>query len=115
DWSQGGLSCWVDPETGTIGPGIRKKVRTPQITHPDSGAVVSGAAIPNWSAIKDGMLAVCRALTFLPYVGWDIAVTQDGFRIIEGNSAPDVDLMQVHRPLLADERVRGFYRDHGAL
>jgi hypothetical protein len=42
-------------------------------------------------------------------------VTEDGFRILEGNKYPDVHILQVHRPLLADDRIRAFYRRHGVI
>ena len=25
NWSRGGLSCWIDIRTGTLGPGVSKK------------------------------------------------------------------------------------------
>jgi hypothetical protein len=36
------------------------------------------------------VLELCEALHFLDYIGWDIALTEDGFQIIEGNSHPNV-------------------------
>jgi hypothetical protein len=47
-------------------------------------------------------------------VGWDVMVTDDGFQVIEGNKFSDVQVLQVHRPLPDDRRVRDFYR-HGII
>jgi Sugar-transfer associated ATP-grasp len=56
--------------------------------------------------------AHCRGMN---YVGWDIIVTPNGPVVLEGNYFSDVNLLQVHRPLLSDERVHGFYDHHGIL
>jgi hypothetical protein len=51
-----------------------------------------------------------------PYIGWDVVVTDThgSFRVVEGNSSPDV-INQTHEPLLADERVVRFYEHHGVI
>lgn len=56
-----------------------------------------------------------REVAVSAYVGWDIIVTDDGYKIIEGNNYSDVNLLQIHRPLLADPRVRRFYLYHGII
>lgn len=56
--------------------------------HPGSGLRVEGT-IPGWEQIKDAVLAVAEALPQLEYLGFDVAVTSDGFRVIEINRFPD--------------------------
>jgi hypothetical protein len=53
--------------------------------HPDTGAVFAGARIPQWTAVLD--LALRAASVFAPVrtVGWDVAVTPFGVRLLEGN------------------------------
>jgi len=47
------------------------------------------------------------------YVGWDIILSSEGVpMVIEGNRATDVDIMQIHEPLLSDPRRRRFYEHH---
>jgi hypothetical protein len=84
-------------------------------THPDTGTPIEGAVVSGWPAVRDGIVALATRLPFLPYVGWDVVVTDEGYQVIEGNRRPDVNLLQVHRPLLADPRVRRFYERHGVL
>ena len=42
-------------------------------------------------------------------------MTKDGFQILEGNNYTDVNLLQVHAPLLRDERILSFYQRHGVI
>jgi hypothetical protein len=64
------------------------------VRHPDTGAVIEGRVLPFW---QDTVDLGCRAhAVFAPrvVVGWDIAITQRGPVLIEGNGSPDVDLLQ---------------------
>lgn len=118
NWSQGGMSAAVDIEEGTLG-----RAATPTSggrpewhdEHPDSGARITGVAVPGWAAVRDAVLDLARRTAFLPYVGWDVLVTEGGHQVIEGNKMSDVQLLQVHSSLLKDDKVRAFYRAHGIL
>jgi hypothetical protein len=59
--------------------------------------------VPQWPAILDAALAAHRAFEEFPSVGWDVAVTTDGIRVIEGNPYWSVHLAQKPsgRPLAA--------------
>lgn len=118
NWTQGGISARVDLETGVLGRGAAfpKTGRIEWLScHPDTGEAIEGVAIPGWDAIREGALAFAREAPFFPYVGWDVIVTADGCKILEGNRFSDVNLLQIHGPLLRDERVRRFYEKHGIL
>ncbi len=115
NWAQGGVSVGVDPETGRLGPGALfptggKVVWTSH--HPETGERIEGTTVPGWTAVRDGVLALAGRLGFLPYVGWDVVVTDTGYMVIEGNHHTLVGF-QVHGGLLRDPRVRSFYRRHG--
>lgn len=117
NFSRGGLSVDVDLETGELGRAAERlpnhEVRY-RDSHPDTGARIEGAEIPGWADIEARVLEIANSIPELKYVGWDLVVTEPGeFAIIEGNNRSDVDLLQVHGPLLTDERVREFYRENG--
>lgn len=116
-WSQGGISVSIDPETGTLGRGTVRPTPTVPAQwvdrHPATGAQIEGVTIPNWHDIRAGLIDAAARMPFLPYVGWDVIVTDDGFLLIEGNKFPELGVLQVHRPLMRDPRVRDFYREHG--
>jgi hypothetical protein len=119
NFSRGGLSAEVDVRTGRLGPAAQ----LPQddlvfrAEHPDTGERIEGVEIPGWASIRDRVLEIAAANAHVPYVGWDVVPTDDegGFRIIEANSYPGMKSLQVHRPLLADDRTRAFYERHGVL
>ena len=115
NFSEGGYCAPVNTETGELGPaatfprtGALERVEA----HPETGTRITGERIPNWSAIRDEILRACKCFPMLKYVGWDVVHTDEGFSVLEGNNHSDVDLLQVHGPLLAEDRVRRFYKGY---
>ena len=117
-YSRGGIIVDVDVAAGTLGRALsppRSREREWHSTHPDTGAQITGVRLPHWQAATDELLRLASRLPRIRYVGWDLLVTDDGFFVIEGNSFPEVAGHQVFTPLLADPRVRRFYRTHGVI
>ncbi len=118
NWSAGGLSAGIELETGQLSAGLTSldfSRMERHDHHPDTGTPIKGNRVVNWDVIRAGIVEVAAKLPFLPYVGWDVVATDSGYLIIEGNKQSDVNLLQVHRPLLRDPRVRGFYEREGIL
>lgn len=67
--------------------------------------------IPHWKIIKEKILNYVKRNPFLDYVGWDILVTENDFVVIEANHNPDLDLVQIHKPFLTDDRALNFFKD----
>jgi len=111
--SQGGLICLIDMETGTMVRGLAGHTGVgplvPHERHPDTDVSMEGTVVPNWEATTGGLLDLARRMSYIPYIGWDVVITEKGFTVIEGNSYPDVR-QQVLFPLLTDPRGRAFYR-----
>jgi hypothetical protein len=121
NWSAGGMSAKVDIEKGELGMGIVRSNtgEVERVTHhPDTGEAITGVKIPKWDEIRSKTLEIANEFAdVLTYVGWDILVT-DGtgsFKIIEANPTSQVEMIQSHQPLLADDRTRRFYEHHGVL
>ena len=114
--AMGSFTANIDIEKGVLGKAIITLVESPESkwhsVHPDSGNPIEGVEIPNWSIIKKEILEIAANVSFLPYIGWDIVVIDDGFTIIEGNDGPDLKLHQVHQPLLINPRVKSFYQTY---
>lgn len=77
----------VDIETGIVcGPGVFSDITKEDVYfHPVTGEKIVGFQIPYWKEVKD--LAVKAALLTPENrsVGWDIAITNSGPELIEGN------------------------------
>lgn len=64
------------------------------IRHPESGIKFDGFKIPYF---KETLKMIEKALEYLPirYAGWDVAITENGPCIIEGNSYPAMASMDI--------------------
>ena len=82
----GGFVAFVDLETGIVStPGVTETLET-ALVHPDTGEQIIGLKIPQWEEMK----AFARQLSLLcpqqPYSSWDLALTDDGWVMVEGNA-----------------------------
>lgn len=92
----GGLIAPVDWNVGVLGRGVKRDFAQPsQVTHPETGARLDGARIPLWADLTTMVLRGHRTLPGLTWVGWDVAVTNEGVTIVEANIRPSVELVQV--------------------
>lgn len=91
----------------THGLGVDKKA-TKHRTHPDTGAPLSGFAIPLWEEAVRACLEAHDHLPTYPSVGWDVAIAEHGPMIIENNLGWDETL---HSSV--DHRFRGLLMREG--
>jgi hypothetical protein len=87
NWAAGGLIVKIDLGSGELrGEGFFKPGYGGRTgIHPDSGVVFDGFRIPFFS---EAVAMVVRLHEYLPHihsVGWDVAITDDGPVIVEGN------------------------------
>src|SRR5690606_20298700 len=120
NFSKGGLSALIDSEHGTLSRAATfpKSGRLEwRSDHPDTGARIEGATIPRWAEIRERFLDMASLFPETAYVAWDLVLTDDetGFRVLEGNNCGDVNLHQIHGPLLSDPRARAFFEHHGII
>lgn len=103
----GGICAKVDIESGRYycPQMIVNHKFTSCPVHPDTGVEIEGI-LPNWEETKKGILDVCRFMPELEYLGFDIAITDDGFKIIEINIHQDLHKVAEH-----SEEFKQFFRD----
>lgn len=87
----GGMVCRIDVKTGRFYDGevLHDHVFSKAPVHPDSNEKMEGV-IPNWDAVLNGVLDVCRYLPQLEWLGFDIAITPESFSIVEINTMQDM-------------------------
>lgn len=87
----GGLAVYVDKNDGFYyGAALlmdHKYISTS--VHPDTGVKLEGY-LPNWEIVKEGVLQVSHMMPQLEYLGFDIAITEMGFKILEINIHQDI-------------------------
>lgn len=103
--ASGGIAAPIRLEDGQIHEPLRllDHVYTPCGRHPDTNVSIAGT-IPHWEQIKSVVEELCRWLYPLEYLGFDVAVTDDGFRILEINTHQDLQ----QYPRYPDE-VKAFF------
>ena len=104
----------VDKDTGKLKANGAKNVKNggeiymDKLDYPGNLAY-GGMEIPRYKEIKDKIIEISNSLPFLCYIGWDVAITNDGFKIIETNSLTSLGVLQRDGGFLDDPSLRRFY------
>lgn len=110
--SGSGMAVLIDPETGVLSDRIlvnieKKGYRNESVLkHPDTDIFLPGIQIPHWNTMKEKIIEISNRISFIKYMGLDVAVTADGFKILELNSKSQINIFQYIEPLLTDERIQ---------
>lgn len=101
----GGIAVYVDKETGYYDrAGLLKNHQYQDIEyHPDTGIELRGY-LPNWDKVKKGVCDIALSMPQLEYLGFDIVITQEGFKILEINIHQDI-----HKAHEFDETINNFF------
>ena len=84
----GGMAAKVDLDTGKLMTvGADKQGNTYQV-HPKTGVPIVGFQLPYWEEAKKMCVEASRKIPQMRFIAWDVAITPDGPRFIEGNSFP---------------------------
>jgi Sugar-transfer associated ATP-grasp len=114
NFAAGGIAAPVDPHTGAVGEAVAKKLSRGRFrSHPDSRAPIAGVRLPLWAETRSLALDAHRGFDWMPFVGWDIAVTPDGPLLLEANPVWCVDLLQIpHHVALGDTEFVSVFLQH---
>jgi hypothetical protein len=113
--TRGGIYSRIDLASGRLSKALgfrRSSEITRDAAHPETGAAIEGVTIPDWASLRETVVRMANSLSFLPFMGWDLVVTPQGFKVLEINSLPGTRILQGHGPILTDSRVRAFFRNH---
>ena len=102
----GGICVFINKETGELykPETIKDHVFYDCPVHPDTGTPIAGF-LPNWELVCTKVLEMSRYLSELEYLGFDIAITEEGFQILEINIHQDL-----HKVADFDPEVKAFFR-----
>ena len=85
----------IDIETGILLGNGKSYDSTRFDINPHSGLEYKGIQLPYWDKVIECVLYACNELKEVRFNAWDIAITDTGVELIEGNVEPDPTLMQL--------------------
>lgn len=96
NWAKGGIVVGINDDGtlkkyGFYKPGYGTKI----VEHPISKVKFQGFKIPNYEIIINEIKNIHKLFKNIHSIGWDIAITEKGFSIIEGNDNYEISLHQV--------------------
>ncbi|WP_431860916.1 sugar-transfer associated ATP-grasp domain-containing protein [Micrococcus terreus] len=115
-FGDGGLLVDVDSSTGKLGTvvGVPKGRRMVMNSHPDTKEQISGLVLPYFREACDLVLSAMDVWPNARFVGWDVALTNRGPVLIEGNASwTNLMMMQIAKPLSRDEGAVHWFKSIG--
>lgn len=97
NYSAGGIVYPINVEYGRIeGPGIGKSNLYNKwlYVHPGSSVFMIGKQIPFWKELLEMVNNAAKSLPQVRLVGWDVAITNNGVELIEGNTRPGASVIE---------------------
>ena len=95
----GNWVCPVDVQTGCLGNAVGKSASVPVFSEIekrlDTGATFREMIVPLWEEVKSTVVKSALVFSDLRTIGWDVAVTESGASIIEGNWAWGENIIEV--------------------
>jgi len=89
----GGMCALADLATGKlITPGVNEEGDVFE-KHPVTGTVIKGFEIPFYKEALSMIEKACRKTEVAGYLGWDVAITENGPLLIEANTVPSIGLL----------------------
>ena len=97
----GGLNLAFDFNTGKYGDFMNRHKRFCEddnirfIAHPDTNESLVGQSLPHIEKVQAAVYALCNHLSSLEYFGIDIIVGDNDVKVLEVNTLPGLDSMQI--------------------
>jgi hypothetical protein len=115
--AQGGLAAPIDSAFGQLcGPAIYKDKRLGISTltqHPTTGVVFEGFQVPFWPEVLGLARRAHEVFSTMHFVGWDIAVLDQGPVLLEGDALWDSDLTVLpHGIGISDTQFIPYFNHH---
>ena len=93
--SQGGIAAGINMENGMVFSDGYTKKNEHFICHPDSHLVYKGFQIPKWPEVLHMIESLYTKFSDFKIIGWDLALSKDGWVLVEINNKPNIDTIQM--------------------
>ena len=107
-----GVCAHLNIETGMIDSACINNQLEYFLVHPDTGVQLVGYRVPRWDDVIATAETAATVVPQVQYVGWDIAVTEDGTALIEGNHDPGHDVVQMIAQTGLYKEIRNLEKKH---
>lgn len=94
--SAGGVFCAVDTERGVV-TAAADHTHAEITNHPTTGVPLIGFEIPEFAELKELLRTLADKVEGVNYIGWDLAHTDEGWIMVEANSNPQMNSIQILR------------------
>ena len=91
----GGMAAPINIDNGVIEYAAFDKDSNFFDKHPYTNCDIKGRQLPCWEESVNLVLEAAKVVPQVGYVGWDVAVTEKGPILIEGNPFPGHDILQL--------------------
>ena len=90
----GGMVANVDLETGCLSTDGADRNGDMWTTHPDTGVTIKGFKVPYFEEAREMVKEAIATRKVEGYIGWDIAISENGPMLLEVNDRPGSDGLQ---------------------
>ena len=94
----GAIGAWVDLDSGVLGKGRTRAHLHYVSTIPGADRPFVGLRVPQWHEVRNLALRAAAAFPWVRSVGWDIAISEGGPVLVEGNERWSTSLIQMPAP-----------------
>lgn len=94
NYHAGGVIYSVDSETGIIDHPGQSRFKDGVLVQPLTDIVMVGQKLPNWDILLNVVKSAHESIPECRYIGWDVAITENGVVLIEANHDPDYELYE---------------------
>ena len=91
----GGIFALIDAQSGVVCTEAKDEKGNTFLSHPDTGVVYPGFKLPEWDNAIKLVNELVDVVEENHYVGWDLAHTENGWVMIEGNPRGQMIMMQL--------------------
>lgn len=94
NFHSGGVGYPIDIQHGIVKGAGADMMGVRHVIHPGTDIVVVGFKIPRWNSLVEFVNRAAQKIPEARLIAWDVAITENGFDMVEGNYDGDPGFMQ---------------------